>query len=126
MPPNPLLAPPRGDVSIIIPTEIYDRALISCQSGANVALTRESPDGTYLTYFPFGLWTEASQERRYHKKFTRNYYAKSTTSSASDALIYDAASVIFLVAYFTKILVGLRYSASHSAAWRSIMCDIMM
>ena len=53
-------------------------------------------------------------------------YAKSTTSSASDALIYDAASVIFLVAYFTKILVGLRYSASHSAAWRSIMCDIMM
>ena len=27
---------------------------ISCQSGANVVLTRESPDGTYLTYFPFG------------------------------------------------------------------------
>ena len=48
------------------------RYLISCQSGASVALTRESPDGTYSVYFPFGLWTEAAQERRYHKKFTRN------------------------------------------------------
>ena len=34
-----------------------------------VALTRQSPDGTYLMYFPFGLWTEASLKRRYHKKF---------------------------------------------------------
>ena len=42
--------------------------IISCQSGAAVALTRESPDGTYLTYFPFGLLTEASLMRRYHKK----------------------------------------------------------
>ena len=31
-------------------------------------MTRESPDGTYLVYFPFGLLTEASQMRRYHKK----------------------------------------------------------
>ena len=40
---------------------------ISCQSGANVALTRESLDGTYRVYFPFRLLTEASQERRYHR-----------------------------------------------------------
>ena len=26
-----------------------------------MALTRKSPDGTYLTYFPFELLTEASQ-----------------------------------------------------------------
>ena len=35
-------------------------------------------------------------------------YLKSSTSSAPDALMYDAASVIFLAAYFTKIFVGLR------------------
>ena len=42
--------------------------LICCQSGVAVALTRESPDRTYLTYFLFGLLTEASLMRRYHNK----------------------------------------------------------
>ena len=33
----------------------------SCQSGANVALTRKMADGTYYAYFPFAILTEASQ-----------------------------------------------------------------
>ena len=34
---------------------------ISCQSGANLALTRVRADGTYYAYFPFALTTEASK-----------------------------------------------------------------
>jgi hypothetical protein len=49
-------APPMRSV-----TTSFSEQTISCQSGANVAMTRESPDGTYYTYFPFGLLTEAPQ-----------------------------------------------------------------
>ena len=42
--------------------------LICCQSGVVVALTRDRADGTYLAYFPFALWTEASLMRHYHNK----------------------------------------------------------
>ena len=38
--------------------------------GVRLGLDKEiAPDGTYLVYFPFGLLTEASQMRRYHRKF---------------------------------------------------------
>ena len=42
-------------------TPYHNKETISCQSGANVVLTRESPDGTYCAYFPFGLSTEVPQ-----------------------------------------------------------------
>ena len=39
---------------------LITRNSICRQSGANMALTRERADGTYLKYFPFALTTEAS------------------------------------------------------------------
>ncbi|MBQ5737720.1 MAG: hypothetical protein IIV55_01575 [Alistipes sp.] len=50
-----------NSLNSLISALISPTPLISCQSGANVVLTRESPDGTYMTYFPFGLLIEVPQ-----------------------------------------------------------------
>ena len=44
------------------------RTLFSIRRVADVSLTRERADGTYLAYFPFALTTEAAQMRPYHAK----------------------------------------------------------
>ena len=53
------------------------------------------------------------------------YALKSSTSEASLSSIYEAASVIFFAAYFTKTLAGATYSSA-SAAWRSTICEMMI
>ena len=53
------------------------------------------------------------------------YALKSSTSEASLSSIYEAASVIFFAAYFTKILAGAIYSSA-SAAWRRTICEMMI
>ena len=38
--------------------------------GVRLGLDKEiTPDGTYLTYFPFGVMIERSRMTPYHKKF---------------------------------------------------------
>ena len=48
----------------------HSKEKICWESGVVVALTRNMADGTYLTYFPFAILTEASLMRRYRNKET--------------------------------------------------------
>ena len=66
-------------------------------------------NGTYAKYY----LSDAIKQTKLPERVALSYavsllYAKSSTSEASEALMYDAASEIFFAAYLTKIFVGLR------------------
>ncbi len=77
---------------------------ISCQKGADLALTRKLADGTYLTYFPFASLTEESKMTPYHKKLLQalELNCKVTHQLCLPNDLHTACDLVATVVYVLK------------------------
>ena len=58
----------------------YHEKLNFLSEGVRLGLDKEiAPDGTYLTYFPFGAMIERSRMTPYHKKLSEVGFQKLTS-----------------------------------------------